>query len=49
MKKFEEPKITVIMFASSEVITTSFVEPNKEGYTNNNDEYVGILDYLDSI
>lgn len=46
MKKFEEPKFNVITFASPDVITTSggeILEPNKDGYTNNNDEY-NILD-----
>lgn len=44
MKKFEEPKVKIITFASEDAIKTSpFLEPNKDGYTNNNDEY-DILD-----
>lgn len=40
MKKFEEPKIKIITFASDDVITTSgFLEPEKDGYINNNDQY----------
>ncbi len=41
MNKYEDPTIKVIKFASPDVITTSgeILEPNKDGYTNNNDEY----------
>lgn len=46
MNRYEDPTIKVIKFASPDVIATSggeILEPNKDGYTNNNDEY-NILD-----
>lgn len=39
MNKYEYPTIKVIKFASPDVITTSILEPKKDGYTNNNDEF----------